>query len=74
MNFGPPTAEIDWRVLGTPANFNGFRVFTSLMHRRYSTESAKLCTMFGRLLLAALVPNGILPRATSTLPPNLAFS
>jgi len=25
-NFGPLTAEIRWRVWGTPGNFNGFRV------------------------------------------------
>jgi len=25
VNFGPLTAEIGWRVSGTPANFNGFR-------------------------------------------------
>ena len=32
------TAEICWRVWGTPANFNGFRVLASLLHRRRSTE------------------------------------
>ena len=26
VNFGPLTAEIGWRVWGTPANLNGFRV------------------------------------------------
>jgi len=26
VNFGLLTAEICWRVWGTPANFNGFRV------------------------------------------------
>jgi len=26
VNFGPLTAEICWRVYGTSANFNGFRV------------------------------------------------
>ena len=26
VNIGPLTAEICWRVWGTPANFNGFRV------------------------------------------------
>jgi len=26
VNVGPLTAEIGWRVWGTPANFNGFRV------------------------------------------------
>jgi len=38
-NFGPLTAEIDWRVWGTPANFNGFRVLASLLQRRRSTEA-----------------------------------
>jgi len=38
VNFGPLTAEIVWRVLGTPINFNGFRVLASLLHRRHSTE------------------------------------
>jgi len=31
VNFGPLTAEICWRVCGTPANFNGFRVLASLL-------------------------------------------
>jgi len=26
VNFGPLTAKICWRVMGSPANFNGFRV------------------------------------------------
>ena len=38
MNFDPLTAEIGWRVWGTPANFDGFRVLASLLHRRRSTE------------------------------------
>jgi len=38
VNVGPLTAETDWRVLGTPKNFNGFRVLASLLHRRRSTE------------------------------------
>jgi len=32
VNFGLLTAEICWRVWGTPANFNGFRVFSALLH------------------------------------------
>ena len=32
VNFGPVTAEICWRVWGTPANFNGFRVLAALLH------------------------------------------
>jgi len=38
VNVGPLTAELGWRVWGTPANFNGFRVLASLLHRRRSTE------------------------------------
>jgi len=30
-NFGP-AAEINWRVWGIPANFNGFRVLAALLH------------------------------------------
>jgi len=33
VNFGPLTAEIGWRVCGTPANFNGFRVLAALFSR-----------------------------------------
>jgi len=32
LNFGPLTAEICWRVWGTPVNFNGFRVLAALLH------------------------------------------
>jgi len=49
-NFGPLTAEIGWRVWGTPTNFNGsaswLRYCTDVAQRR----STRLCTMFGRLL------------------------
>jgi len=38
VNFGPLTAEIVFRVWGTPANFNGFRVLAALLHRRRLTE------------------------------------
>jgi len=31
-NFGLLAAEICWRVWGTPANFNGFRVLAALVH------------------------------------------
>jgi len=37
VNFGRLTAEIGWRLWGTPANFNRFRVLASLLHRRRST-------------------------------------
>jgi len=32
VNYGPLAAEIGWPVWGTPANFNGFRVLTALLH------------------------------------------
>ena len=31
VNFGPLAAEIRWRVWGTPARFNGFRVLAALL-------------------------------------------
>jgi len=31
-NFGELAAEICWRVWGTPANFNAFRVLAALLH------------------------------------------
>jgi len=38
-NFGQLTAEICWRISGTPANFNGFRVLVSLLQRRRSPQA-----------------------------------
>jgi len=38
-NFGALAAEIVSLVWGAPANFNGFRVLTSLLQRRRSTEA-----------------------------------
>ena len=32
VNFGLLTAEIRWRVLDTPANFDGFLVLAALLH------------------------------------------
>jgi len=32
VNFGLLTAEICWRLWGTPAHFNGFRVLAALLH------------------------------------------
>ena len=32
VNFGLLTAKICWRVWGTPANFNGFRILAALLH------------------------------------------
>jgi len=77
VNFGPLAAEICWRVWGIPANFKGFRVLASLLHRHRSTDvnqtlhdvwpSAKLeqCIyIFGAL---------IVPGAEFTFRPSLAF-
>jgi len=36
--FGPPMADIGWRVWGTPADFNRFGVLASLLHQRRSTK------------------------------------
>jgi len=82
VNFGSLTAEIRWRVSGTPANFNGFRVLASL-HAATSLNGGQpnfarcldvswtgtLCIHFPGLLPR----NGILPRATFTLLPSLTF-
>jgi len=40
---GPLTAEICWRVLGTPANFSRFRVLAVLLHGTPVVGSAQLC-------------------------------
>jgi len=42
VNFGLLTAEICWRVWGTPANFNGFRVLAASLHGTLCA-SPKLC-------------------------------
>ena len=43
VNFGLLAAEIVSLVLGTPANFNGFRVLAALLHGTVVGASAKLC-------------------------------
>jgi len=50
--FGPLTAEIRWRVWGTPANFNRFRVsLLGFVTAATSPNAAnQICTTFGRLL------------------------
>jgi len=80
-NFGPLTAEIGSGVWGTPANFNGFRAWLRYCSDVAHQRSAKLCTMFGRLLSwytiytfsVALARDGILPDAKFTLRPSPAF-
>ena len=43
VNFGLLTAEIGWRVWGTPANFNGFRVLAALLHGTLSNGRQPNC-------------------------------
>jgi len=43
VNFGPLTAEICWRVWGTPANFNGFRVLAALLYGTLVVGVSQLC-------------------------------
>jgi len=81
VNFGPLTAEIGSGVCDTPANFNGFRVLASLLHRLRSTEVNQTLHdvwPFGWYtiihFLGALAPDGVLPRAKFTMPSSLAFS
>ena len=84
VNFGLLTAEICWRVWGTPPNFNGFRVLASLLQRRRSTKvnqtlhDVTLAVSWAGTLyihFPGLLPrNGIFPRAKFTLRPSLAFS
>jgi len=82
VNLCPLTFETGWRVWGTLANFNRFRVLASLLHRRRLTEVNQTlhdiwpspglvhCIHFWRFLSG----NGILPGAVFTLRPSLAFS
>jgi len=65
VNFGPLAAEICWRVWGTPANFNRFRVLAALLHGILVVGISKLCgieqrapPIFGR----AAITLGIGPR------------
>jgi len=84
INFGPLTAEIRWRVWGTPAKFNGFRVLALLLQRRRSTEANQtlhdvwMSPGLGWYTIytfsGLLPPDGILPRAKFTLRPSLALS
>jgi len=79
-NFGPLTAEIGWRVWGTPENLNGFRVLPSLLQRRHSPEANQ--TLHDVWPSPGLVhyihifrgsDRIILPGAIFTLRPSLAF-
>jgi len=48
VNLGLLTAEICWRVWGTPANFNSFHVLAALLHGTL----VDLSSFFPRLLSA----------------------
>jgi len=82
VNYGPLTAEIDWRVWGTPENFNGFRVLASLLQRCHSPEANQtlhdVWPSHGLVhyvyISRVLAPDGILPGAKFTLRPSFAFS
>jgi len=82
VNFGPLTAEIYWRVWGTRANFNGFHVLASLLHRIRSTEVNQTlhdvwpspALVYYVHFWGLLPPNGILPAAKFTLLRSRAFS
>jgi len=43
VNSGPLTDEICWRVCGTAAHFNAFRVLAALQQSTLVVASAKLC-------------------------------
>jgi len=86
VNFGLLTAEICWRVLGTPANFNRFHVLASLYTAPTSLNGGQL--NFARCLAVSCAgilyihfggscpppSNGILPAAKFTLRPSLVFA
>jgi len=48
MNFGPLVAEILSLAWGTPANFNGFRVFAALLHGTLVLSVSQTCAVLNR--------------------------
>jgi len=63
VNVGSLMAEIGSGIWGTPANFNGFRVLTSLNEGQPNFARCMAVSCAGTLyytLSAALAPNGIL--------------
>jgi len=66
VNFGPLRAEIVSLVWGTPANFNGFRVLASLLHRRRTTEvkqalqDVRPCPGLLRYAFRGLLPRNVI--------------
>jgi len=57
VNVGLLTAEICWRVSGTPANFTGFRVLTPLLHGMVVGVSQTAALNRGRHLYSAGRPS-----------------
>ena len=55
VNFGPLVAEIGPVVWGTPANFNGFCVLTSLLQQRRSTKDNQTARRLAVSWAAALL-------------------
>jgi len=76
VNFGRLAAKICWRVWGTPANFNGFRVLAALLQRRRSARClAVSCAATLYIHSRGLLPpDRILLGAKFTLRPSLALS
>jgi len=77
VNFGPLVAEIGSLVWGNWANFNGFRVLASLLHRRRSMEANQ--TLHDVWPCPGLVHHiyifgGSWPVTEFTLRPSLALS
>jgi len=74
VNFGPLATEIHWRVWGTAANFNRFRVLASLLHRCRTVEVNKtLQDVWPSPGLVHYIYI-VLPAAKFTLHLSLAFS
>ena len=57
VNFGPLTAEIDWRVWGTPSCFNGYRVCSDTARQSSSGRQPNFAALNrGRHLYSAEQP------------------
>jgi len=67
-NFGPLMAEISWRLWGTAANFNTFRVLALLLHQRRSMEVNQ--TLHNVWLSSGLVYYTACPRKNGQLKYN----
>jgi len=72
-----------WASLGTPANFDGFRVLASLLHRRRSTDinqtlhnvwPSPALVYYIYIFRGSCLPNGILTAVKFTSPPSLPIS